>query len=54
VLRLLATGRSNREIAAELSLSVRTAERHIMNIYTKIDANGRANATVYAFRHGLT
>lgn len=53
VLRLLATGRSNREIAAELSLSVRTAERHIMNIYTKIDANGRADATAYAFRHGL-
>lgn len=56
VLRLLATGRSNHEIAAELVLSVRTVERHISTIYEKIGARGkvaRAAATAYALRHGL-
>jgi predicted ATPase/DNA-binding CsgD family transcriptional regulator len=53
ILRLLAAGRSNREIAADLSLSARTVERHITNIYGKIDARGRADATAYAFHHAL-
>ena len=38
MLRLVAAGRTNREIAAELALSVRTVERHITNLYGKIDA----------------
>jgi DNA-binding NarL/FixJ family response regulator len=42
VLRLLAQGRSNQEIAGELVLSVRTVERHISNVYAKIGASGRA------------
>jgi predicted ATPase/DNA-binding NarL/FixJ family response regulator len=54
VLRLVAAGRSNREIADELVLSVRTVERHITNLYAKIGARGKADATAYAFRHGLT
>jgi len=54
VLRLVASGRSNREIAEELVLSVRTVERHINNLYAKIGARGKADATAYAFRHGLT
>ena len=54
VLRLVAAGRSNREIADELVLSVRTVERHINNLYAKIGARGKADATTYAFRHGLT
>ena len=54
VLRLVAAGRSNRAIAAALSLSVRTVERHIANILRKIDAHSKAEATAYAFRHGLT
>ena len=54
VLGLVATGRSNRQIAAELVLSVRTIERHVTNIYTKIDARGRAEAATYALSHGLT
>jgi predicted ATPase/DNA-binding CsgD family transcriptional regulator len=54
VLRLVAGGRSNREIADELVLSVRTVERHINNLYAKIGARGKADATAYAFRHGLT
>jgi len=54
VLRLVASGRSNREIACELVLSVRTVERHVTNLYAKIGARGKADATAYAFRHGLT
>jgi DNA-binding CsgD family transcriptional regulator len=34
-------------------LSVRTVERHITNLYGKIDARGKADATAYAFQHGL-
>ncbi|HET9494084.1 MAG TPA: tetratricopeptide repeat protein, partial [Chloroflexia bacterium] len=57
VLRLIAAGRSNQEIASDLTLSLRTVERHISNIYQKIGATGRiarATATAYALRHGLT
>jgi DNA-binding CsgD family transcriptional regulator len=53
VLRLLAEGRSNDEIAAELVLSVRTVEHHVASIYSKIGASGRtarATATAYALR----
>ena len=53
VLRLLAGGDSNAEIARRLTLSVHTVERHVANIYRKIDARGRADATAYALRHGL-
>ena len=56
ILRLIAVGRSNREIAAELSLSVRTVERHIENVYTKLGVHGqaaRAAAAAHAARHGL-
>ncbi len=54
VLRLVAAGRTNREIAAELVLSLRTVARHITNIYRKIGARGKADATAYAIRHNLT
>ena len=40
--------------AAILSLSVRTIERHVENLYRKINVHGRADATAYAFRHHLT
>jgi len=53
ILGLLAHGMSSREIGRELALSVRTVERHITNIYRKIDAHSRAQATAYAFEHGL-
>jgi DNA-binding CsgD family transcriptional regulator/tetratricopeptide (TPR) repeat protein len=53
VLRLVAKGQSNKEIAAELVLSVRTVERHITNLYGKIRARGKADATAYAIHHGL-
>jgi pimeloyl-ACP methyl ester carboxylesterase/DNA-binding CsgD family transcriptional regulator len=48
VLRHLAGGKTNGEIAEELFVSVRTVERHVANIYAKIGARGRANATAYA------
>ncbi len=53
VLRLIAGGRTNSEIAEELVLSVRTVERHIGNIYGKISARGRADATPYTLTRGL-
>lgn len=53
VLRLIASGRTNNEIAKELYLSVRTIERHISNIYMKISARGRADATAYVLTRGI-
>ena len=53
VLRLIAAGKSNQQIADELVLSLRTVERHITNLYAKIGAHGKADATAYALRHGL-
>jgi DNA-binding NarL/FixJ family response regulator len=53
VLALLAGGQSNREIAESLVLSERTVARHIANIYSKIGAHGRVDATTYAVRNGL-
>jgi len=53
VLRHVAAGDANQEIAVRLGLSVHTVERHVANIYHKIDARGRADATAYALRHHL-
>jgi DNA-binding CsgD family transcriptional regulator len=53
VLRLIAGGKRNREIAAELFVSARTVERHIANIYGKLDVHSRTQATAYAFAHDL-
>ncbi len=53
VLRLLASGKTNREIAEALVLSPRTVEQHIAHLYGKIGARGRADATSHALRHGL-
>ncbi len=54
VLRLLAEGKTNKEIAVALVVSVPTVQRHIANIYSKIGAHGRADATAYAISRGLT
>jgi DNA-binding CsgD family transcriptional regulator len=53
VLRLLAGGQTNAEIAGDLGLSVNTIERHVGNVYRKIDARGRADATACAIRRGV-
>jgi predicted ATPase/DNA-binding CsgD family transcriptional regulator len=54
VLRLLAAGKSNKEIALALSMSLRTLERHAATIYAKIGAAGRAEAIAFAHQHDLT
>jgi len=57
VLRLLARGHSNAEIAGDLFLSVRTVERHVANVYAKLALSGRtarAAATAWAHAHGIT
>jgi DNA-binding NarL/FixJ family response regulator len=53
VLRLLAAGLTNKEMAAALVVSDRTVGNHIANLYGKIGARRRADATAYALRHGL-
>jgi DNA-binding NarL/FixJ family response regulator len=53
VLRLVAGGETNAEIAHRLGLSVHTVERHAANLYRKIGARGRADAAAYAVRRGL-
>ena len=53
VLRLVAAGKSNRQIAEALQISVNTADRHVSNILTKIAASNRAEAASFAVRNGL-
>jgi DNA-binding NarL/FixJ family response regulator len=53
VLRLIASGRTNRRIAADLRISEKTVARHVSNIFTKLDVSSRAAATAYAFQHKL-
>jgi DNA-binding CsgD family transcriptional regulator len=51
VLRLVATGKTNRAIAGELFLSEKTVARHVSNIRAKLDVPSRAAATAYAYAH---
>jgi DNA-binding CsgD family transcriptional regulator len=53
VLRLVSAGKTNATIAAELFLSERTIERHLSNIFTKLDLSTRTAATAWAYEHGL-
>ncbi len=53
ILEWVAGGYSNQGIARELAISTRTVERHIGNVYLKIGAHNRAQATAYAIRKGL-
>jgi len=53
VLRLLARGLSNKQIAQQLVISPKTAGSHVEHIYRKIDASNRAQASLFAMRHGL-
>jgi HD-GYP domain-containing protein (c-di-GMP phosphodiesterase class II) len=53
VLRLLARGLSNKEIAERLVISPKTTANHIEHIYAKINASTRATASLFAMQHGL-
>ncbi len=53
VLRLVARGDANRAIADALGISERTVDRHVSNIFAKLDVSSRAGATAYAYEHGL-
>jgi DNA-binding CsgD family transcriptional regulator len=53
VLRLVAAGKTNKAIAAELCLSEKTVDRHVSNIFTKLDVPSRAAATAFAYEHKL-
>jgi ATP/maltotriose-dependent transcriptional regulator MalT len=54
VLRLVAAGKSNPEIAAQLFLSEKTVARHLSNIFTKIDVTSRTAAAAFAYQHHIT
>ena len=53
VLRLVATGATNRRIAEELVISEKTVARHLSNVFTKLGISSRSAATAYAYEHGL-
>ena len=53
VLRLVAAGKSNPEIATQLYLSERTVARHMSNIFTKLDVGSRTAAAAFAYQHRL-
>ncbi|MEZ5098580.1 MAG: response regulator transcription factor [Thermoleophilia bacterium] len=53
VLRLVAAGRTNREIAAQLVISEHTVARHVQNIFAKVGVSSRTAAGAFAFEHGL-
>lgn len=53
VLRLVATGKPNKAIAAELCLSEKTVDRHISNIFDKLDVSSRTAAAAWAYEHKL-
>ena len=53
VLRLVASGKTNREIASALVISEHTVARHVQNIFAKLGLSSRAGATAFAFEHDL-
>jgi DNA-binding NarL/FixJ family response regulator len=54
VLRLVAAGKTNRDIAVELVISEHTVARHLQNMFVKLGVTSRSAATAFAFEHDLT
>ena len=53
ILRLVATGATNRAIATQLFLSEKTVARHVANIFLKLDVSSRSAATAFAYEHHI-
>lgn len=53
VLRLIAKGKSNQEVADELNIGIKTVKFHVTNILAKLGVEDRTQAAIYAFKHGL-
>ena len=53
VLRLVAAGKTNRDIAVELVISEHTVARHLQNMFVKLGVSSRSAATAFAYEHGL-
>ena len=53
VLKLIAAGKSNQEIAGELFITLKTVKTHVSNILAKLEVNDRTQATIYAYQHKL-
>ncbi len=53
MLVLIASGRSNREIAGDLSISPDTVKSHIRHVFTKLDARDRSQAVIAAYESGI-
>jgi DNA-binding NarL/FixJ family response regulator len=53
VLRLIATGMTNQAIADDLVVAVKTVDRHVSNIFTKLGVSSRSAATAFAYQHQL-
>ena len=53
VLRLIASGKSNQDVAEELYIGVKTVKFHVTNILAKLGVEDRTQAAIYAFKHGL-
>ena len=53
VLKLIAQGKSNQEIADELFITLKTVKTHVSNILAKLEVDDRTKAAIYAFKHGI-
>lgn len=53
VLRLIASGKSNQDVADELFIGVKTVKFHVTNILAKLGVEDRTQAAIYAYKHGL-
>lgn len=53
VLRLIASGKSNQDVADELFIGIKTVKFHVTNILAKLGVEDRTQAAIYAFKHGL-